>query len=36
MAKKKNRNIVILKNIEDLENEISYKDFEYKEHFHHL
>jgi hypothetical protein len=36
MAKKKNRNIVLLKNVNDLQNEISYDDFEYKEHFSHL
>ena len=27
MVKKKNRNIVLLKSIEDLKNEISYKEF---------
>jgi hypothetical protein len=36
MSKKKNRNIVIIKSIEELEREISYQDFEYKEHFNHL
>ncbi|WP_104747770.1 restriction endonuclease [Helicobacter cetorum] len=32
----KNKNIVILKNIDDLKDEIDYKDFEYKEHFNLL
>ncbi len=36
MAKKKNRNIVILKDIDDLQNEISYNEFEYKDYFSHL
>ena len=36
MAKKKNRNIVFLKTIDDLQNEILYQDFEYGEHFIHL
>ncbi len=36
MAKKKNRNITPLKSINDLENEISYDNFEYKEYFSHL
>lgn len=36
MAKTKNRNIVILKNIDDLKNEINFSDFEYKEYFSHL
>ena len=36
MAKKKNRNIVFLKTIDDLQNEILYQDFEYREHFIHL
>ncbi len=33
MAKAKNKNIVILKSVDDLKDEIDYKDFEYKEHF---
>ncbi len=36
MAKKKNRNIVILKDVNDLEKEVSYSDFEYKTYFKHL
>jgi hypothetical protein len=36
MAKKKNRNDYFLKSIDDLKDEISYQDFEYKEHFLHL
>lgn len=36
MAKKKNKNIIILKDINDLKNEIDYADFEYKEYFTHL
>ena len=36
MAKKKNRNIVLLKSVHDLRDEISYEDFEYKEYFSHL
>lgn len=36
MAKKKNRNIVLLKTTKDLEQEISYEDFEFKEYFFHL
>ena len=35
-GKKKNRNIVLLKSIEDLQGEISYNEFEYKEYFLHL
>ena len=31
MAKKKNRNIVLLKTMQDLQNEIDYENFEYKE-----
>jgi hypothetical protein len=34
--KKKNRNIVLLKGIDDLQNEVNYSDFEFKEHFFHL
>lgn len=36
MAKKKNRNIVILKRIEELNNEINYNDFQYKSNFTHI
>jgi hypothetical protein len=36
MAKKKNRNIVLLKTIDDLKNEIVYYNFEYKNYFNHL
>lgn len=36
MAKKKNRNDYFLKNIIDLDEEVLYQDFEYKEHFIHL
>jgi len=36
MAKKKNRNIMLIKHIDDLKAEISYEDFEYKEYFTHL
>ncbi len=36
MAKKKNRNIVLLKTMQDLQNEIDYEDFEYKEYFSHI
>lgn len=35
-VKKKNRNIVILKSIEDLKDELDYDDFEYKEYFEHI
>ncbi|MFA5382684.1 MAG: GIY-YIG nuclease family protein [Candidatus Micrarchaeia archaeon] len=33
MTKKKNRNIVLLKKIEELKNEIDYNNFEYKKYF---
>lgn len=33
MAKKKNRNIQIIKSFEELRNEIDYDDFEYKDYF---
>jgi hypothetical protein len=36
MAKKKNRNIVSLKNISDLNNEVNYNNFEHKNKFSHL
>jgi hypothetical protein len=36
MQKKKNRNIVLLKSIDDLKNEVIYNDFEYKKYFFHL
>jgi len=36
MAKKKNRNIVLLKTIQDLQNEIDYTDFEYQQYFSHI
>ena len=36
MAKKKNRNIVILKSADDLKGEVLYNDFEYKKYFIHL
>lgn len=36
MAKKKNRNIVILKDVSDLKDETSYPDFQYKDSFTHL
>lgn len=36
MAKKKNRNIIILKNIDDLKNEIRYDEFSFKKYFSHL
>lgn len=35
MTKNKNRNIVILKSIDDLRNEVDYDDFEYKQYFSH-
>ncbi len=36
MAKKKNRNMVIVKDVAQLEKEISFDKFEYKEYFSHL
>ena len=36
MAKKKNRNIVLLKTTQDLQNEIDYTDFEYQQYFSHI
>lgn len=36
MVKKKNRNIVLLKKIEELSKEIIFDDFEYKEYFEHI
>jgi hypothetical protein len=36
MAKVKNRNIIVLKNIDDLKNEVNYNDFEYRQYFSHL
>lgn len=36
VKKKKNRNIVLLKSIDDLQNEISYQDFDYKDYFFHI
>jgi len=36
MAKKKNRNIQLIKSIEELKDEINYKDFEYKSYFAHI
>lgn len=36
MAKKKNRNIQIINNINDLINEVNYSDFEYKSYFEHI
>jgi hypothetical protein len=36
MAKKKNRNIVIIKSIDELKNEVNYADFEYKPYFTHI
>ncbi len=36
MKKNKNRNIVLLKSINDLNNEFDYTDFKYKEYFFHL
>ena len=33
MAKQKNKNIVPLKNIDELNSECKYEDFAYKEHF---
>ncbi len=36
MAKQKSRNIVLLKNISDLHNEVDYAKFEYRNYFSHL
>ncbi len=36
MAKKKNRNILILKKIEELKEEVNYNEFEYKKYFSHI
>lgn len=36
MAKQKNKNVHPIKKLSQLETEISYNDFEYKEHFIHL
>lgn len=36
MAKAKNKNIQILKSISSLKDEVSYRKFEYKDHFQHL
>lgn len=36
MAKRKNKNIVPLKSMDDLKNECDYKDFEYRQYFHLL
>jgi len=36
MAKKKNRNIILLKTIQELENELDYVNFEHKKYFQHL
>ncbi|MDR2527156.1 MAG: hypothetical protein LBC92_04755 [Rickettsiales bacterium] len=36
MVKVKNRNIIILKDIDDLKYEVNYDDFEYKQYFSHL
>lgn len=36
MARKKNRNIVLLKKIDELGKEINFTDFEYKKHFEHI
>lgn len=36
MKKNKSRNIILLKNVEDLKDELDYKDFRYKKFFFHL
>lgn len=36
MAKKKSRNIVLLKKVEELNKEIDYNNFKYKQHFTHI
>jgi len=36
MVKKKNRNIVLLKSLDELSDEINYEDFEYKKYFSHI
>jgi len=36
MAKKKNRNIVLLKKIEELNKEVNFNDFQYKKYFEHI
>ncbi len=36
MVKKKNRNIIILKTINDLKTEINFSEFEYKKYFKHI
>jgi hypothetical protein len=36
MARKKNRNIVLLKKVDELGKEINFNDFEYKKYFEHI
>lgn len=36
MARKKNKNIIPIKNLEELKNEVNFSDFEYKNDFTHI
>ena len=36
MAKTKNKNIIPIKSIDELNNEFNFDDFEYKQHFEHI